>query len=164
MHANALGDLESIGAGEWEGRTALLSPFDNLINDRRLTQRLWGVAFRNEMYLPKAKREYGYYLLPILHGDRLVGRISPASTGAGGLTVEGLYLEADVQPTAPLRRAVPAELAELATLVGAADVEYGDTMPERWRSALHRSGARRCPATADGLGPAATRRPPERRW
>ncbi|WP_327242903.1 DNA glycosylase AlkZ-like family protein [Streptomyces sp. NBC_01320] len=122
-----------------EGRTALLSPFDNLINDRRLTQRLWGVAFRNEMYLPKAKREYGYYLLPILHGDAWSAGSPPLRPEPGGLTVEGLYLEADVQPAAALRRAVPAELAELATLVGAADVEYGDTMPERWRSALHRS-------------------------
>ncbi|MGW3657546.1 winged helix-turn-helix domain-containing protein [Streptomyces sp. NPDC005151] len=140
VHRDALGDLESIRAGEWEGRTALLSPFDNLINDRRLTERLWGFAFRNEMYVPKAKREYGYYLLPILHGDRLVGRASPRfDRSRGVLTVEGLYLEADVKPTAVLRRAVTAELAELATLIGATDVAYGDTMPERWRSVLRRS-------------------------
>ncbi|MFC4884021.1 hypothetical protein ACFPK5_02310 [Streptomyces beijiangensis] len=56
--------------GEWQGRTALLSPFGDLISDRLLTEGLWGFAFRNEMYVPKAKREYGYYLLPVLHGER----------------------------------------------------------------------------------------------
>ncbi|MBB3731874.1 winged helix-turn-helix domain-containing protein [Nonomuraea dietziae] len=134
VHVEALGELESIRAGHWQGRTALLSPFDNLINDRRLTERLWGFAFRNEMYVPKAKREYGYYLLPILHGDRLTGRLSPRyDRSRTVLVIEGLYLEADVRPTAALREAVTEQIADLAALVGATGVEYGDKMPEGWR-------------------------------
>ena len=58
-------------------RVTVLSPFDGLVKDRDRAENLWGFRYRLEMYVPKAKREYGYYVLPLLAGDEVVGRTEP---------------------------------------------------------------------------------------
>jgi uncharacterized protein YcaQ len=84
-----------------------LSPFDRLVHDRNRAEALWDFYYRLEMYVPKAKREYGYYVLPILRGDRVIGRIEPLhDRKAGELRVLGTWWEQGVRPAslqAPLR-------------------------------------------------------------
>jgi hypothetical protein len=62
----------------------VLSPLDDLSCDRDRTERLWGFAYRNEMYVPQHKRQLGYYVMPVLAGERLIGRVVPPGRTGGG--------------------------------------------------------------------------------
>jgi uncharacterized protein YcaQ len=88
-------------------RVTFLSPFDRLVHDRARAEALWNFHYRLEMYVPKAKREYGYYVLPVLRGDRVIGRIEPLhDRKSSELRVLGLWWEDGVRPIslqAPLR-------------------------------------------------------------
>jgi uncharacterized protein YcaQ len=104
-------------ADTFTGRTALLSPFDRLIHDRVRAEQLWGFEYILEMYKPKGQRRWGYFALPILHHDRLVGKLdAQADRKAGTLVVNAVH--EDVRFTKAIRSAVDREIADLATWLG----------------------------------------------
>jgi uncharacterized protein len=109
---------------DFEGRTALLSPFDRLIHDRVRAEELFDFEYALEMYKPAAKRRWGYYALPILHEDRLVGKLDAvADRKASVLRVNAIH--EDVKFTRTMTKAVQAELADLASWLGMSTIESG---------------------------------------
>jgi uncharacterized protein YcaQ len=97
------------------GRLIFLSPFDQLIHDRRRAEALFGFRYRLEMYVPKAKRVYGYYVLPLLHGDRIVGRIDlTRDKDSSALTVNRVWWEDGAEPVQ-----LDGELSRLAAALSA---------------------------------------------
>jgi uncharacterized protein YcaQ len=116
--------------GEWQAhpdaedgpvpkRVTFLSPFDRLIHDRDRAEALWNFYYRLEMYVPKPKREYGYYVLPILRGDRPIGRIDPVlDRKTAVLKVNSVHWEAGVKPVS-----LQKPLRSLATFIGAGSIE-----------------------------------------
>ena len=103
----------------FRGRTALLSPFDRLVHDRQRALELFDFDYTLEMYKPAAKRRWGYFALPVLHLDRLVGKVDVvADRGAGVLRVNAVH--PDVELTRSIRAAIDAELDSLAGWLGLA--------------------------------------------
>jgi uncharacterized protein YcaQ len=116
-------------------RTVLLSPFDRLVYDRERTAELFAFSYRLEMYVPPAKREYGYYVLPLLHGTSLIGRVdATVEREARVLRVDGVWAQrgapADAGPD------VAGALRELADWVGADELRVGRRVPRAWAGAL----------------------------
>jgi uncharacterized protein YcaQ len=115
----------------------LLSPFDNLICDRARTETLWDFRFRLEIYVPRARRLHGYFVMPILHGERLIGRIDPElDRERGRLVINAVHAEEEASRSAAPARAVAGAIQSLASFVGAREVIYGGRVPGAWKRAL----------------------------
>lgn len=103
--------------GRFTGRTALLSPLDRLIFDRVRMKEIFEFDYQLEMYKPAAKRTWGYFALPILHGDRLVGKLdAEAKPKAHSLVINAVH--EDVAFTGAMRAGVDAEIEDLARMLG----------------------------------------------
>ena len=99
------------------GRTALLSPFDRLVHDRKRVLELFDFEYRLEMYVPKANRRWGYFALPVLHHDRLIGKVdATADRRKSVLRVDAIHQ--DIPFTGEISAAVHAELEALASWLG----------------------------------------------
>ncbi|MDX1576720.1 MAG: crosslink repair DNA glycosylase YcaQ family protein, partial [Kiloniellales bacterium] len=106
------------------GAIRVLSPFDPLIRDRNRTERLFDFRYRIEVFVPEARREYGYYVFPLLEGDRLIGRIDMKRTKDGALSVSALWLEPRLKFTRAREAKLTSELDRLAQFVGAEAVRF----------------------------------------
>jgi uncharacterized protein YcaQ len=104
-------------------RLRIINPFDPVVRDRNRLEMLFGFAYRNEMFVPVAQRQWGYYVYPLLEGDRFVGRIEiKADRSAGQLRVTQFWQEPGIAWPAVRQARLAAELARLARLIGLSDV------------------------------------------
>jgi uncharacterized protein YcaQ len=88
-------------------RAAIIAPLDNLLWDRRLVEELFGFSYVWEVYKPAAERRYGYYVLPILYGDRFAARFEPARDGSNGaLLIRNWRWEPGIAPSETMRHAL----------------------------------------------------------
>ena len=123
MTAWALPDIERRAetAPQPTARLRVINPFDPAFRDRKRTEKLFGFYYRNEIFVPAEKRQYGYYVYPILEGARLVGRVAlKADRAAGVLRLEELWPEASVAWPTSRQAKLDSELNRLARFTGLA--------------------------------------------
>lgn len=109
------------------GRLRVLSPFDPVLRDRARTERLFGFRYRIEVFVPQAKREFGYYVFPLLERDRLVGRIDMKhNRSSGQLTVKALWLERKIRFSSGREQNLMSELSRVQRFTGAERLEFAD--------------------------------------
>ncbi len=121
--------LDSLGTRA-RGRSLLLSPFDSLVWFRDRLERLFGLRHRLEAYTPPAKRQYGYFAMPVLGGTRIVGLVDPARRDGALMAKQVTVLDQDGI------HHIAAALHEAATWVGATDLRVERVEPESHRAAL----------------------------
>lgn len=119
---------------DWQSRLArlpeapdtlrLLAPFDPVIRDRARCLRRFGFDYRFEAFTPREQRRYGYYVLPMLDGEQMVGRVSPVLDRARSLlTIEGVWWEPGIRPTRTRKKRLTAAAEHLAAFVGATQLD-----------------------------------------
>ena len=121
-----------IDAPEQPGRVRVLSPFDPVLRDRNRAERLFGFRYRIEVFVPEPKRQFGYYVFPVLEGAQIIGRVDTKAHRADSvLRVRAFWPEPGVGMGRGRRDQLEAELARLATFSGCERVEMaGDWLRE----------------------------------
>jgi hypothetical protein len=110
-------------------RVAILAPLDNLLWDRRLVEELFGFRYTWEVYKPAAERQYGYYVLPVLYGDRFVARCEPTfDKETRVLSIEGWWWEADAQPDVAMQAALIDGFRGFMRYLGAGSIRLSDAV------------------------------------
>ena len=113
--------------GPAPGRIRVLSPFDPALRDRKRAERLFGFDYRIEVFVPAPKRKYGYYVFPLLEGEKLIGRIDmKAHRDVDELRVTGLWLERRVKWSSARQKRLEAELDRVARLADVSQVVFAD--------------------------------------
>ncbi len=130
--AHALPDIaDRIAAAPEPGaRVRLVNPFDPAVRERDRLERLFGFAYRNEMFVPKAQRVYGYYVYPLLEGLRFVGRVElKADRKAGEMRVAGYWPEPGLRPSRARAGRIDAELDRFRRFAGLERTTWDEACP-----------------------------------
>jgi uncharacterized protein len=143
VHAEHAGLLEKAQANALRAtRTTVLSPFDPVVWDRARARELFGFEYTLECYTPAARRQFGYYALPILHRGRLVGRLDAKAHRNDGLfQVLGVWMEEGITLSPALIEGVAFAICECATWHGTPRVAIEGAQPPGQRAELRRAGA-----------------------
>lgn len=129
--------LESMKDDVWQPRVSLLPPFDNLICGRGRTNRVFGFDYSHEMFLPQHKRKFGYYVLPILWGDRFIGRVdSRMDLRNEKLLINSIHAERGAPGDKEVSSKIGETIQQLADFLGAKEVVYTARVPKVWRKSL----------------------------
>jgi hypothetical protein len=137
MHREDVDLIDAASEARGAPRTALLSPFDPVMWDRARALELFGFDYKIECYTPAPQRKYGYFTLPILHGDELVGRLDPkAHRREGVFEAKSVHLEPGVRVTSELVSGLRDVLRRIAAWHGTPEVVVGETYPAKLRAGL----------------------------
>lgn len=139
IHPEHASLLDAARAGELQARgTRILSPFDPVVWDRKRAQALFQFDYRLECYTPAAKRQYGYFVLPILRNGVLIGRLdAKAHRQQGRMELKALHLEAGVRVSQSLARDLVRTLLDFARWHATPEVQLGGALPDRLVPLLH---------------------------
>ena len=120
-------------------RVRLLSPFDNTVIQRHRCAEVFGFDYTIECYVPEAKRQYGYYVLPVVFGDQFVARLdAKAHRREGRFEIKALFLQEEAETTLSddFPPALAAEVRDYARFTGCGELTIGEVTPKRWRDPI----------------------------
>jgi len=136
VHESDVRLLESMESNDWEPRVSLVPPFDNLLTGGRLKS-MFGFEYAREQFLPREKRKFGTYVLPIVWGDRFIGRMDPEmDRKKERLLVHSVHAEPGAPKDGEVASGISESVARLADFLGAKEVIYSTRVPDVWKSLL----------------------------
>src|SRR5208282_4564460 len=123
IHDRDVPVIESMTTAAWQPRMSLIPPFDSLIINQARTNTVFGFDYIREQFLPKEKRRFGTYVLPILWGDKFIGRIDPRLDKASGtLVINAVHAEPDAPRDREVGAMIEETIARFAAFLGASNV------------------------------------------
>jgi len=137
IHDKDIQLLESINSDEWQPRTSLLAPFDNLICLRSRTNKIFGFDYMHENFLPENKRKFGTFVHPILYGDKLIGRADLHMDWKNEkLLVNSVHAERGAPGGKEVSLKIGETIQQLAEFLRAREVAYTARVPAAWKNSL----------------------------